>query len=189
MIAAFWRWVQSQPALAAWPPDRALAEALGDQLRTIHEELAFEMTRRNSSTELAISAAGDAELFELVREIVAAAPRLPLSVVAFRQRGKVESAELKFRNGRILSSNDIWFALERDDQGLGLHVFVRDLPDEEPGPLQNAVYLLLDNALGELDVVTNVAWIAWAPLPPAPEAEGLAPLTQLPHAFDAAMGR
>jgi hypothetical protein len=53
-------------------------------------------------------------------------------------------------------------------EGLGLHLFVRDFPDDNAGELQNAIYLSLDNALGEFDVVTNIAWIEWGRLPPAP---------------------
>ncbi len=88
-----------------------------------------------------------------------------------------------------MSSNDIWFRLEHDERGLGLHLFVRDFPDDNAGEIQNAVYLLLDNALGELDVVTRIAWIEWASLPPAPATIALAPLSQLPLAFDHASGR
>jgi hypothetical protein len=47
-------------------------------------------------------------------------------------------------------------------------LFVRDFPDKNAGPVQEAVYLLLDNALGEFDVVTNIAWIEWRACPPNP---------------------
>jgi hypothetical protein len=183
-IAEFWSWLQTQDRLSQWPPDRALVDEIGDRLHAIDDGLEFELTRRGDSSELAISAAGNAELFALVRQIVDAAPRLAISVVAFRQRGSVTGATLKLADGRRLSSSDVWFRIEHDEQGLGLQLFVRDLPDDDPGEIQNAVYLLLDNALGELDVVTGIAWIEWAPLPPAPETIALAPLSQLPPAFD-----
>ena len=187
-ISRFWSWLQAQKQLAMWPPDRALMAEIGARLHSLDERLGVELTRRGDSTELAISAEGNRELVDLVRRIVGAAPSLPVSVVAFRQRGKVEAVTLEVANGRRLSPEDIWFRLERQPQGLGLHLFVRDFPDEQPGECQNAVYLLLDNALGELDVM-SIAWIEWARLPPAPETVGLAPLGQLPLSFDLALGR
>src|SRR5262245_26720037 len=120
-IRDFWRWCATQP-LSEWPPDRALLDELGDRLHTIDDGLAFEMCGRDGTVELAISADGVRDYLDLVREIVAAAPAIPsVRVVAFRQRGLVESARLRRADGGELGSDDIWFAIERDEeQGLGL---------------------------------------------------------------------
>jgi hypothetical protein len=186
-IRDFWRWCAAQP-LSEWPPDRALLDELGDRLHAIDDGLAFEMCARDGKVELAISADGDRDRLDLVREIVAAAPAMSIRVVAFRQRSPAAPYQLRRPDGSQLGSDDIWFAFERDEQGLGLHLFIRDLPDDDDaGPLQSAVYLLLDNALGELDVVTQIAWINWEALPD--QRDGLAPLADLAPRFDTLLGR
>ncbi len=189
-IDLFWSWLAAQPDVSRWPPDGDLLERVGERLHALDAGLGFEVCKRDETIELAISAAGIQERFGLVRELVAAAPSLPgISVVAFRQRGPVSSGALRLADGRKLSHEDIWFRLLRRGTSVGLAIHVRDLPADRRGPLPDAVYILLDNALGELDVVTNIAWIDWAPLPQHPERAGLSPLTALPAAFDLALGR
>jgi hypothetical protein len=188
----FWAWLVAHDDGLRWPPNPNFVEAIGDRLHAIHPSLAFELAKAEPPL-LSISAAGDRSLFELVHRIVSCAPAsLAVHVVAFRQRGPVAGVALKLPNGGTLSSNDIWFRVERSDDSeadLGLHVFVRDFPAENQGAWQEATYLLLDNALGEEDVVTKIAWIEWAPLPHEPARRGLRPLADLPPTFDSMLGR
>jgi hypothetical protein len=188
----FWAWLAEQGDRLGCSPEPSLVDEIGDRLQTLRPGLSFELAMADPPL-LSISAAGDASLFDLVREIVGhAPPSLPVRVVAFRQRGRVAGAALKLSNDRTLSSEDIWFRIDAsgdDDAQLGLHVFVRDYPAEKQGSWQEAVYLLLDNALGEEDVVTKIAWIEWSPLPSNPERSRLRPLLDLPGAFDEALGR
>ena len=186
----FWTWFGAHEGLALrWPPASDFVEEIGERLREIHSGLAFELTRADPPV-LAISASGDGALFDLVREIVACAPSLQfVRVVAFRQRGPVAGFALRYADGRTLSCDDIWFRLTAGEKAVGLFVFVRNFPAENPGHTQENVYLLLDNALGEEDVVTRIQWIEWAPLPADPSLVGLHPLLALPDLLDQALGR
>jgi hypothetical protein len=186
----FWTWLAAQEDRLGWPPESDLVDEIGDRLGTIHPGLEFELAKADPPL-LSISAAGDPSLFDLVRDIVAHAPTsLPIGVVAFRQRGPIAGAVLNLPNGGSLSADDVWFRMENADEAeVGLHVYVRDFPAEGQGAWQEAVYLLLDNALGEEDVVTMITWIEWAPLPSDPGPQGLRPLEDLAAAFDLALGR
>ena len=159
----------------AWRSELQPLRANSSRLHAIHAGLALELANAEPPL-LSISASGDRPLFELVHEIVSRAPEpLPVRVVAFRQRGPVAGSDVNLPNGSTLSSDGIWFRIEilaDPELGLGLHVFVRDFPPEMQRPWQEAAYLLLDNALGEEDVATKIAWIEWAALPHDPARRG-----------------
>ena len=57
-------------------PD-AVAEVLGEGLATIDERLAAEVQDVEGTREVVITAGGEADAFELVRELVASAPSMP----------------------------------------------------------------------------------------------------------------
>ncbi len=186
--AQFWTWFSAQEKLT-WPPSHELLEKIGEKLKEIDPGLGLEISKDDNIV-LAISASGDAGLFDLVQKIVASAPTSPgLRIVAFRQRGPVATYNVVQPDGHELSSADVWFSLGKRPGAVELDLFVRDFPDTRPGQKQEDVYLLLDNALGELDVVKNIASIAWHKLPQDPAKAGLSPLVELPAKFDRALAR
>ena len=185
----FWAWFAARAKSLTWPPPHELVDEIGERIHAIDPGLAFELS--NSETiVLAISAAGMAELFERVEEIVAAAPAFDhVRVVAFRQRGKIADATLGLPDGGELSCDDIWFRVVTASDPVELELYVRGFPAESPGQMQEAVYLLLDNALGEFDVVKHIAGIDWHELPKDPVRAALSPLKDLPAQFDRALKR
>ena len=103
-IALFWNWFQTNQQLLSImkdPGDKVHLE-LGSKLKSIEEDLTFEIGKEeNGKHEIAISAEGIPELFPLVKQVVAAAPKLDKwKVVAFRQRVPAEKLkELAIRGG------------------------------------------------------------------------------------------
>ncbi len=127
-------------------------------------------------------------LFDLVRHIVACSPTLSrIRVIPFRQRSAFGRYDVRDSDGLEISYEDVWFRLESSVEGLGLRLFVRDLPPSNRGAIQDAVYLLLDNAIGEFDVAVNLAWIEWEPLSTLPSESDLLSLSSLARRFDSAM--
>lgn len=164
-------------------------EALGVRIQAIDPGLGFEFSFDNGIV-MAISASGDSDLFDLVKAIVAAAPAFShVQIVAFRQRGPVGAYKLRQPDGQELSGDDVWFRIVETQDPIVLELYIRDFPVDSPGQKQNDVYLLLDNALGEFDVVKHIGGIGWYNLPDDPAGVGLLPLAQLPTEFDLALNR
>jgi hypothetical protein len=190
-VADFWEWFgeRSPDLLKLTDASGGLAQTLDDNLKTIHPGLVFEFGAVKRPRDFTVSADGIREVFPAVQTVVAAAPALPdWKVHAFRQRGKTEGVVLTFGPHK-LGDEDIWFAAAPapgPSPSVDLALYVRGLPPEKPGAVQEAVYILLDNALGEYDVVTKIRAIDWHPLPSGPQMLGLRPLRELPGFIDTA---
>jgi hypothetical protein len=67
---------------------------------------------------------------------------------------------------------------------MGVDVFVQGMRSENQEPYKSAAYLLLEAAVGELDLETKIGALEFKP---APEKPGLPlkPLKDLPAALDA----
>lgn len=61
---------------------------------------------------------------------------------------------------------------------------VKGYSEEDRKTIGGAGFLLLDNALGEYAVETQVGFIEWRPLPDNPAAIGLRPFRTIRQPFD-----
>ena len=86
--------------------------------------------------------------------------------------------------GHRLGSEDVWFTAEPSEAGTALTIFLKDLTDSNMQALAGAAFILLDAALGEYAVETQVGGIEWKALPPDPPAAGLKPLRAIREVFD-----
>ncbi|MFY2559797.1 hypothetical protein ACN469_19330 [Corallococcus terminator] len=139
---------------------------------------------KNGSREIAISADGIKKHFATVQALVSAAPQIPgWSVVAFRQRKG--AASIVHLGGLSLAPGDVWFRVEaQPSQPVSLYLYIRDFVQGERMRFAAAVYLLLDDVLGEYDVETKVGGIDFEALPQSPEEHGLRPLPDLATVID-----
>jgi hypothetical protein len=183
---AFWRWFQEHSErLQAFEADReAVFDEVAAALHDVDEGLTFEFGPiRDGRREFVVSADGIKEHFPAVRRLVAVAPVLPLWVVTpFRPPASLELV-VEYA-GASLGPDDVWFSAAPDAGRVGLTLFVRGLTEENRRTLSSAGYILLDNALGEYAVETQVGFIEWSPLPNDPEASGLMPFRRIREPFD-----
>ncbi len=176
----FWKWfsANSPRLLAIRSGDEPVAGELAAELAQVHPDLTWEVGPPAAQRELVISAGGIVGAFPAVKALVAARPSLVgWKVIAFRPR---RDPSFSVRLGSYeLKPDDVWFAAEADGQKVGLTVYVMGY---EEGNLaaQQAVFLLLDNALGEYEVETRVGFIELRPAPIDPRKAGLRPFKDLP---------
>ncbi len=136
-----------------------LYNVLSEQLNKINEDLTFEFgpIRKDGIKELEISAAGIKASFPAVLKLVEKAPKLEKwKISAFRQRKSDNYESVEYGNLK-LSYDDIYFRAEKDGKKTGIELFVRDFKND--ADYNNAIFLLLDNLLGEYDVETSIGWM------------------------------
>ena len=179
----FWQWfsANSPMLLAMDKPHEPTMSALHNRLKAIHSDLVFEFEIRRSPRAFVVSADGNRQLFSTVLDVVKQAPDLPgWTVLAFRQPGPTN---VTIEMGSVrLGPDDIWFTAEPHAGRIGIRLFVRGYDDASKGPIQRALFLLLDNALGEFLTETAIGYIEYESLPDDPQAKGLRPFTDLPDA-------
>jgi hypothetical protein len=163
----FWRWFQkNSDRLFRFETDQErVFEDLSGALRAVDRELTFEFGPiREGRRELVVSADGIRKSFPAVRRLVAAAPPLSRWIVTpFRPPASLDVV-IQYA-GVSLGPDDIWFTAE---------------PDGE----KSAGFILLDNALGEFAVETQVGFVEWKPLPDDPATDGLSPFRSIRDTFD-----
>lgn len=193
-ISQFWTWFQTnQQHLASIenPGDKVHVE-LGEYLRNIDDGLTFEIGKvAGDKRELAVSADGIPELFPLVKQVVAAAPKMERwQVVAFRQRVPVTALkELAIRGGPAggggeqidLAAKDMRGSVTRAGDKANVAVFIKNYTGTEGQ--QNMVLVMLQQALGEYDLVTKVGDIRFASIEEDDKKDSV-PFEQLGSALD-----
>jgi hypothetical protein len=193
-IPVFWNWFkanQQQLFNAEGSRDRVLTE-LGINLKNIEQDLTFEIGREtNGKREIDVSADGIPELFPLVKQVVAAAPKMEKwKVVAFRQRVSPEALkELAIRGEpavghgeRVdIAVKDMRASLTRAGDKANVDVFLKNYSGKEGQ--QSMVLIMLQQAIGEYDLVTKVGDIRFASIEEA-DAKNSVPFAQLGPALD-----
>ncbi|MHB8875143.1 MAG: hypothetical protein ACYC8T_15765 [Myxococcaceae bacterium] len=183
----FWDWVAANSAELSKIErgDEPIADGLAKQLHYIDGDLTFELGPKGAERELIISAGGIQKAFSKVQALVAAAPKLPgWKVIAFRQR---KSLDLRIGLGGLeLGADELWFTAKPDGRAglIAVTVFAKGLTAENDREVQQAVYLLLDTAIGEYDVETKLGAIEVKAAPPDPAGQKLTGFRQLPGVVD-----
>ena len=134
---------------------------LSSELKKVQPDLVFEFSpiHETGIREFTISADGIKENFPSVIELVNKAPKIDnWQFNAFRQRIPGDEIGLNFGDFKI-SYDDLFFRYQEVDGELGVELNIRDYNGE--GMKQNAVYILLDNLLGEYDTTISIGWIDW----------------------------
>jgi hypothetical protein len=131
-----------------------------------------------------ISADGKRELFDKVRKVAAAAPKLEhWTVTAFRPR-RDPSEELEI-GGRTFTVKDFYFReLGKKNGKVDVEVAIRGLTPENHNEVVRAMFIELDTIVGELDAETKIGDLEFVPLPEKVPPE-LKPLTDIAQVVDA----
>jgi len=182
----FWKWfVENAARLLHFESDRdRVFNDLSRALHRVEAGLTFEFGPvKDGRREFIVSADGIKDRFPAVRRLVAAAPAMPeWTVIPFRPPKSLDMT-IEFGEHR-LGADDVWFTAEPSEGRTALTIYLRGLTDGNLQALGGAAFILLDAALGEYAVETQVGGIDWKPLPPDPQAEGLKPLRAIREAFD-----
>lgn len=191
-IAEFWKWfVKNQQRLRQFEsdPDKYLKEFL-EQARKVKPGLAIELEPpQNGIVHLIISANGNIELFDTVKEMTAKAPTLKgWKIFAFRQRIPFSLLkDMVMKAGNVqLDPQTMKFLPVIENGLLNIIIYVPGITDESYNQVAYAGLLLLDNVLGEYDCVTKVHSYDFHELPAdtGKNSSTLRPLTELPAFVD-----
>ncbi len=161
---AFWTWfIASEATLHAEPDPLRVAEAARSRLAAIHADLELDVgPKGEGARQLVISAGGNRTAFPVVRSLVAGAPPLPRwRLVELRQRRRpmvpVTLGDL------VVAPEQVEFALHRQGAKVGVALYFDPALMQDHDDTRRVGYQLLDQALGERDVVMKVGTIDWRP--------------------------
>jgi hypothetical protein len=190
--ARFWKWFTENEARyrnfeVNGPEQDALFGVLDHELGRVAKGLQFAFDGGGDGTrEFVISADGDRDRIPAVQKLAEAAPALPgWKIVAFRPRlSSPGDLSLHVPDVEISVSN-VWFMLQAEGDRIHVALGIPGAEGRDEKDNYVIAFLLLDNLLGEYDVMTRVGQIACYPPPADPEARGLKPLRDLATEFDA----
>jgi hypothetical protein len=184
-VADFWRWFEANSKKVKTGVERQdhafLIKTLGDKLSKVHPGIVHEIGKPDEDTiELILSADGIKAVAPAVRALARAAPHLPgFLITAFRPRWPTPGLEIL---NRQVTGEDIRYRSIFDGEKLNLVVFLNgDFTERERLMIG---FLMLDQALGEYDVMTGVGEVSFEPGAPF-DAK---PLSDLATEFDALKG-
>ena len=181
--AKFWKWfLKHEAELLDFEKDQEnVFDRLAVALQQVHLDLCFAFGRPETRREFVISAGGIRDAFPAVVDLLRAAPGLEKwTVTGFRPRqAEVPTVEI---DGTRLDPDAVEVALTHNGVLIGIDLFMPGFSDDRVD-LKQAIYIMLDAALGEYDIETKIGAIEMFPF----EAETVLtrlPISELPHQFD-----
>ncbi|RYG40424.1 MAG: hypothetical protein EOO01_27360 [Chitinophagaceae bacterium] len=192
-IDDFWIWfTKNEKRLKNFEsdPDKYLTELL-EQVKKIQRGLAIEFEPpKNGVINMTVSANGNVDLFNLVREMIERAPAIKgWKFIAFRQRMPIAAVkEMKLKVGELtLDPSLMKFFPVIENKQLNIIIYTTGVTEENYNQIAYASFVLLDNILGEYDCITKVSSFDFHPLPEKKEElADLKPLLELAAYVDEA---
>lgn len=180
----FWIWFEeNQDEIYHFERDQERTfDKLQEALSKVHPDLTFEFGPvEDGKREFVISADGIIEAFPAVEALHSSAPSLPRwTIIKFRPRRPA----MEIRLGDLkLEPTDIGVSIEADGSKAGLTVFLKDFDQSRTDQYRQAVFIMLDQAIGEYDMETKVGFIELQPFEINSEFERYS-LDELPRRFD-----
>jgi hypothetical protein len=191
---AFWKWFEkNQDDLYHFEKNQeAVFDRLSAAMGKVHEELTFEVSPvlEDGTREFIISAGGIKTAFPSVEALHASAPKLPKwKILKYRQR-RFPINDVVFA-GRNVKSADVHYAIFKDEdpKKVGIMIFLDGYTEADKGSVWGQIgYLLLDEALGEYAMETQVGAIVFFDRS-SKYFKHARPLAELPAHFDEKLGR
>ncbi len=182
----FWKWFQkNEDVLFHFEKNRELVfDELAVEMRKVNQDLTFEFgpVTEGSKREFVISAGGIKTAFPQVESLIASAPELEKWIlVKYRQRGYPVN-DLEY-GGVFVAASDVHFQMFKDGEKVGIVLFLAGQNEAQRDTYANIGYLMLDEALGEFDIETNVGFIEFHNRD-SEYFEGARFLSELPEVFD-----
>lgn len=180
----FWQWfLKRQERIEAFKEgsDQVIDELLS-QLHKYNKHLFLELSVNSEIKELVITAEGDTEQFESVRNLIAKAPSLKnWKFTAFKP-----ALGFGFVNkymGVEYDPSKLWFLpLEKtsDPSAIGIKIGIPNFDEKTHIHSRAALWIILDTGLGELVAAQDIQFMETGALPSDPEKEGYIELIELP---------
>jgi hypothetical protein len=188
----FWDWFKDNEAkyffLNQINDDNEKERLLDEFLEHLHiycDKLFFEVGGYpNEKQDLIITAEGNMDFFDKVESLVKQAPQLEYwNVIAFKP--VMEDCTTEY-NDIKLDPKAMWFIPlnNKTSPKIGLRVYVGNYNSTNEKHFLTAVYLVLDNILGEKSNALDIGYVEIESLPSIPEREELIELTKLPRYID-----
>jgi len=180
----FWEWfsVNEGQLFDSKNDQDIIINELSSRLKKINEGLTFELGGiLNGKRIFAISADGVKDVFPFVIKLFNE-PKLLTKwvVVPFRQRLRsIEGMKINFGDVSVDCSN-IFFVPKQEESLISLDIYIKDIEDIT-SKVANAIYLILDNTIGEYDVETKVGCVTFLPGSNLKNVENIMPLNKLPE--------
>lgn len=179
----FWGWFEKQAASLAQQEPEARAEAINAQLAELGSPIVAEMVvYEEGPTEVVFTADGDADLFEEVYALVAAAPALPEWQFTALRPGQGFEFNLDLDGEEQIPADTLTFEPLESPQmpgAIGLRIFV-DASIAEREDLGDVLWTLLETGIGE----ERMARIVHLEAAAREAAEAPVPITVLPVFLD-----
>lgn len=187
--AQFWAWFEkNQEMLFYFERDQErVFDKLNAAMSKVRPDLTFEFgPDENGNREFVISADGLRDAFPAVESLYASAPSLPRwTFIKFRPRRSAMTIQM----GQVkLQPTDVDVAVEADGDKAGITVFVKGYDESQSQQYEHAVFIMLDQAIGEYDMETKVGFIEVQPFEKGSQYKRYG-LDILPQIFDEFMKR
>jgi len=190
-IPHFWQWFSNnQTRLTNFEldPNLYLNELL-IQVKKISPGLAIELEpAQQGIIPMTISADGDRNLFPVVQQIAANAPKIPgWKFIAFRQRmniAQLKTMKVKTADYELDPAAMKFFPVESSDS-LDIIIYINGITKDNFNEIAYQGLLLLDNILGEYDCAMKISAYDFHEMPDQTEVlKELKPLLSLPAYID-----
>ena len=185
----FWSWFASQAKGFRTAPQEEMpliVQHISERIKLVNEGMVCEFGLDGDQLgELVISGDGIKELIPAVSSFVEAAPKIEgWRVTAFRPRlDQYGEMELTF-SGQLISPKTIWFRPLTEEGEFDVIFYHFDFNEDDSASLINGTYILLDMAVGELDVMTKIRYMDHQLLAGDPSEQGLLPFSEFRTVFD-----
>jgi hypothetical protein len=185
----FWMWFKENENMLfnfERHQDRTFSK-LRTAMAKVHPNLTFEFgPNKNGTREFIISGGGIKDAIASVESLYATTPKLARwKFIKFRPRREEMVIQI---NDIKLGFEDIEVAVEADGDKAGFTVFIKGYKESKKDIFLQAAFILLDQAIGEYDMMTKVGFIEFKPYD-----EGATykrhNLNHLPQMFDEFMAR
>jgi hypothetical protein len=186
-IENFWYWFNdNKHRLRRAEDDWLVLDLILAKLKEINAGLFFEMSLDAQPKKFIISASGKIELFGLVDEIIARAPKFDDWKFVSLKPPKGFNFTSTFR-GLSFNPQKMWFLplkKREDPKFLGLRIgFEGGCNFAEKQMVRDGTFLVLDTGLGERVAATRIQYLEINELPTDPCVHGYGKLTELPKYF------
>lgn len=184
----FWQWFSKNLSNIESHKDEndKILDELLLQLHKYNENLFFELSTDDVENELIITAEGDSDQFESVRNLIAKSPNIRnWKFIAFKPALGFDFT-IKYE-GTEYNPAKLWFLpLEdaSDPSFFGIRIGIPNFNKKTHNHSEAAIYIILDTALGELTAAEEIHYIEAGSLPASPEKEGYIELTELKDYLD-----
>ncbi|HDP80280.1 MAG TPA: hypothetical protein ENN21_05490 [Spirochaetes bacterium] len=156
----FWKWFMEndERLYGVREGQEPVIKELLVAIRKVHPDLTFEFGPVEAGNRsFTISAGGLKEVAPAVEKLYAAAPKLShWTFYKYRQRRPLQDVRL----GKVnLRPADVLVTIEEDGPKAGLGVYIKGYKGKSDQQKIGAAFLMLDEALGEYDVMMKVGFI------------------------------